>query len=95
MEQNQDGLRPMTAEELKTLQQQFSALNLPFGWVGTPLPLDEKGNLTTLETSDMRCTLRPESPQDYYGLKIGQFCYPIINAPNPTSLLESCSNCSA
>lgn len=83
LEQNQDGLRPMSAEELNTLQQQFSSLNLPIGWIGTPLSVDENGNITTLDSSKMRCTLRPESSKDYYGLKIGRLCYPIINAPAP------------
>lgn len=83
LEQNQDGVRPMSADELNALQQQFSTLNLPFGWVGTPLSVDENGNITNPDFSNARCTLWPESPKDHYGLKIGRLCYPIINAPAP------------
>ncbi|PWH13743.1 MAG: hypothetical protein DDG60_09780 [Anaerolineae bacterium] len=81
--QNEDGLRPMTAEQLAALQLQFSTLNVPIGWVGTPLPADSQGAVQMVDTSYKKCTLWPQSSIDYYGLQIGRLCYPIINAPAP------------
>lgn len=83
IQQNQDGLRPMSAEELAALQLQFNTLNVPIGWVGAPLPADSGGGVLMLDGSYKKCTLWPRSSIDYYGLKIGRLCYPVINAPAP------------
>ncbi|MCS6995008.1 MAG: hypothetical protein NZP74_14420 [Anaerolineales bacterium] len=83
IQQNQDGLRPMSAEELAALQLQFNTLNVPIGWVGAPLPADSDGGVLMLDGSYKKCTLWPRSSIDYYGLKIGRLCYPVINAPAP------------
>lgn len=83
---NEDGIRPMTSDELAALQLQFTTLNVPIGWVGTPLPADSSGGVSMLDGSQKRCTLLPKSPVDYYGLKVGNQCYPIINAPAPNDL---------
>lgn len=83
IQQNEDGLRPMSASELDALQLQFTTLNVPIGWVGTPLPADSGGGIAMLDGSYKKCTLWPQSSIDYYGLKIANRCYPIINAPSP------------
>lgn len=83
---NEDGLRPMTSDELAALQLQFTSLNVPIGWVGTPLPADSSGGVSMMDGSQKRCTLLPNSPIDYYGLKVGNKCYPIVNAPAPNDL---------
>lgn len=80
---NENGIRPMTSDELAALQLQFTTLNVPIGWVGTPLPADSGGGISMLDGSQKRCTLLPKSTVDYYGLKVGNQCYPIINAPAP------------
>lgn len=89
-QQNEDELRPMTANELAALQLQFTTLNIPIGWVGTPLAADSGGGVSMMDGSQKKCTLLPKSPIDYYGLKAGSRCYPIINAPainDPTGIL--------
>ena len=85
-QENKDGLRPMTSDELAALQLQFTSLNVPIGWVGTPLPADSSGGVSMMDGSQKRCTLLPNSPIDYYGLKVGNKCYPIVNAPAPNDL---------
>ncbi len=82
-QKSQDEFRLMTANELAALQVQFDTLNIPIGWVGTPLPTDSSGGISMMDGSQKRCTLLPDSPIDYYGLKVGNQCYPIINAPAP------------
>ncbi len=82
-QESEDGLRPMTSDELAALQLQFTNLNVPIGWVGTPLPADSSGGVLMMDGSQKRCTLLPNSPIDYYGLKVGNKCYPIVNAPAP------------
>lgn len=39
-----------------------------------------------MDGSQKKCTLLPGSTIDYYGLKVGGRCYPIINAPAPNDL---------
>lgn len=85
-QQNEDGARPMTANELAALQLQFTSLNVPIGWIGTPLLTDSSGGISMLDGSQKKCTLLPNSSIDYYGLKVGNRCYPIINAPAPNDL---------
>jgi hypothetical protein len=80
-QQSQDELRPMSAVEISTLQVQFRTLNVPIGWVGSPLPADKSGGVPMMDGSLKKCTLWPQSTIDYYGLKVGRQCYPIINAP--------------
>ncbi len=85
-QQNEAGVRPMTADELAALQLQFNTLNIPIGWIGTPLPADSSGGVSMMDGSQKKCTLLPGSTIDYYGLKVGGRCYPIINAPAPNDL---------
>jgi|GEM_PF-809760 len=82
-QKSEDELRPMTANELAALQVQFNTLNVPIGWVGTSLPVDSGGGVSMMDGSQKKCTLLPKSTIDYYGLKVGRQCYPIINAPAP------------
>jgi len=84
--QNEGQLQPMTADQIAALQVQFSTLNIPFGWVGTPLPADSGGGVSLMDGSQKRCTLWPTSTIDYYGLRVSNRCYPIINAPTPNDL---------
>ncbi len=85
-QENQNGLGPMTSEQVAALQLQFTTLNVPIGWFGTPLPTDSSGSVSMMDGSQKRCTLLPKSTIDYYGLKVGRQCYPIINAPAPNDL---------
>jgi len=85
-QQNEGELQPMTADQIAALQVQFSTLNIPIGWVGTPLPVDSGGGITMMDGSLKRCTLWPTSTVDYYGMRVGSKCYPIINAPAPNDL---------
>ena len=72
-----------TAEQLKQLDAQFSTLNIPFGWVGTPIALDVNGNIPGMEGETTHaCELFPSAPDNVFGIKVVGQCYPITNAPH-------------
>jgi hypothetical protein len=68
--------------QLSTIQQQFSEISLPVGWLGSPVSLtsDLAGNLP------VTCTLFPQRGNEIYGVLISSQCYPIINTPQVTDL---------
>lgn len=63
--------------QLSIVQQQFSDINLPVGWLGSPIALISD------QPTDLRgtCTLNPQQENEIYGLLISGQCYPIINSP--------------
>jgi hypothetical protein len=72
--------------QLSSIQQQFSAITLPVGWLGSPIP---EGN-NQASTPFQVCTLFPQQENQIYGAVIAGQCYPIINAPrvaDPTGWL--------
>lgn len=67
---------------LSTIQQQFSEINLPVGWLGSPVsPTNDQA--TNLPVS---CTLFPQQENEIYGILVSRQCYPIINTPPVTDL---------
>ena len=84
---NQPNVSQPTLEELTQLQSQFNGLNIPFGWVGTPIALDASGKIPGTGTSAAHaCTLSPNIPDDVYGFAVVGQCYPITNAPHRNDL---------
>jgi predicted DNA-binding transcriptional regulator AlpA len=68
--------------QLSTIQQQFSEINLPVGWLGSPV--SPTSNQVT-NFSEV-CTLFPQQENETYGILISGECYPIINSPKLTDL---------
>jgi hypothetical protein len=80
---NQTNVSQPTLEQLAQLQAQFNSLNIPFGWVGTPIALDVNGKIPSTDASVTHtCTLSPNVADDVFGLPVAGQCYPITNAPH-------------
>ena len=75
--QNQDDIQSTTAEQLFFLQNLFAEINLPLGWIGTPIILDDTARA---------CTLFPQTLDDIYGQSVASQCYQIVNAPRLNDL---------
>ena len=67
---------------LTTIQQQYSNINLPVGWLGAPVAMtsDLAKNLSSV------CTLMPQQENQIFGLIITGQCYPLINSPQSSDL---------
>ncbi|HEY5270237.1 MAG TPA: hypothetical protein VII97_07860 [Anaerolineales bacterium] len=68
--------------QLSTIQQQFSEISLPVGWLGSPISPTSDQVTSFPET----CTLFPQQANETYGFSISGQCYPIINSPKATDL---------
>jgi hypothetical protein len=78
----QDNTTILNVGQLSVIQQQFSQITLPVGWLGSPVSL-----VSDQETNTMRqCTLFPAQENDIYGVLFSGQCYPIINSPMATNL---------
>ena len=78
----QDNTTTLNVGQLSIIQQQFSQISLPVGWVGSPVPLT-----SSQETSGAKqCTLFPSSDNVMYGILVSGQCYPIINSPQAKNL---------
>ena len=72
-----------TLQQMAQIQAQFNGLNIPFGWVGTPIPLDANGTLPGIDGETTHaCTAFPQLPDDVFGFAVAGQCYPITNAPH-------------
>ena len=78
----QDNTTTLDVGELSTIQQQFSEITLPVGWLGSPVSFtsDQVTNLSTT------CTLFPQQENEIYGVLIFGSCYQVINSPQATDL---------
>jgi len=67
----------LDVSQLSSIQQQFSEISLPVGWLGSPVSpaSDQATNFPG------NCTLFPQQKNETYGLSISGQCYPIINSP--------------
>lgn len=75
--------QPPTAEQLNQYKAQFTSLNIPFGWIGTPLTLNSTGSLPSTDGKSTRaCSPNPASDSDVFGFVVAGECYPITNAPH-------------
>ncbi len=78
----QDNTTTLNVGQLSVIQQQFSQINLPVGWVGSPVSMtsDQETNVPN------QCTLFPSQENEIYGILVSGQCYPIINSPMSTNL---------
>ena len=70
-----------TAEQVYLLKGQFSGMNLPVGWFGSPIPLMQNGLIQGLDEKPHACGLLWLANEDIMGIPIAGQCYPIVNAP--------------
>jgi hypothetical protein len=82
VDQNQSGVSTPTAQQLYELQAQFADVNIPVGWIGTPLSAQSNGVVPMADGTEKMCTPFPHSNIDLYGVAVANQCYPIINAPH-------------
>jgi hypothetical protein len=73
----QDDMSILNVGQLSNIEQQFSEINLPIGWFGSPVALssDQKSNPSEI------CSISSQRENGIYGLWISGQCYPIINSP--------------
>ncbi len=64
-------------EQVLVLDQNITDVNLPIGWLGSPIAVEGVASADLENT----CTLSPTEETQVYGVFISQQCYPIINAP--------------
>ena len=67
--------------QMLNLTLQLNSLNMPVGWLGTPLAMSDEGAVYMAAGLQKRCSLMPASSVELWGLRIGNSCYPIINTP--------------
>jgi len=80
--QKPDVNQPPNAQELVQLQAQFTSLDIPVGWIGAPIELDDAGFVPGVNDAPARsCSLAATSADAVFGLSVAKLCYPIINAP--------------
>ena len=68
-------------EQMLNLTLQLNSLNMPVGWLGTPLAMSDEGAVFMAAGLQKRCSLMPVSSVELWGVRIGNSCYPIINTP--------------
>lgn len=85
VEQNEN-LQPVEIAQQYDIQLQLANLNIPVGWIGTPLAATSSGGIPLGDGTQKLCTLTPRSSIDFYGIFVANQCYPIINAPYLTDL---------
>ncbi len=82
----QDNSSTSSNGQLLTIQQQFSDISLPVGWIGSPISLVSappgNGQLSLAQT----CTFFPSQENQIYGLLIKNDCYRFVNVPQLSDL---------
>lgn len=79
----QNNATTLDVGQLSSIQQQFSQITLPVGWLGAPVaPANDQAS-----TLPLTCTLYPQQENEIYGILIASQCYPIINSPQATDLV--------
>ena len=78
----QNNTTTLDVGQLSTIQQQFSEITLPVGWLGSPVSLtsNQETNLS------QACTFFPKQENEIYGVLISGQCYPIINTPQVSDI---------
>ncbi|HWS23121.1 MAG TPA: hypothetical protein VN226_01655 [Anaerolineales bacterium] len=81
VESNQNGASDIDPNEVLTLAMQIDQLNIPVGWIGSPLPMSSDRAVFVGDNFQKRCVFSPGSTVELSGLPLGDYCYPIINTP--------------
>jgi hypothetical protein len=86
VEQNPDGLNQVDPNQMLSVYMQLNQLNIPVGWIGSPMQMDSQGAIFFAENFQKRCSIRPVSSVEIFGLRLGDQCYPVINTPELNDL---------
>jgi hypothetical protein len=73
----QDNGAAATDSQVLSLQQAFSDISLPVGWIGSPVAYVSDGQQTIADF----CTLHPAQENQVYGVPLAGNCYRLINVP--------------
>ena len=73
-------------DQMLAIQQQFSGINLPVGWIGSTVPLAISQGTGSQQTLQEFCTFYPTAENQVYGLIISGNCYRIVNTPQVNDL---------
>ena len=82
----QDNNSTLSTGQLLTIQQQFSDISLPVGWIGSPIPISNTRTVNVPQAPSELCTLFPKQENQIYGLLVSEQCYRFINAPHITDM---------
>lgn len=86
VEQNPDGMNEVDPNQMLAVYMQLNQLNIPVGWIGSPMEMDKNGAVFFGDNLQKKCSISPASTIELFGLRIGDQCYPIINTPVLTDL---------
>jgi hypothetical protein len=82
----QDNTSTLSSVQFLTIQQQFSDISLPVGWVGSPVSLTSAQPGNGQQTLPETCMLYPNKENEIYGLLVSGRCYRFINIPQLTDM---------
>ncbi len=81
---NPEGSGTIDPNQMIALTMQLNSLNIPVGWIGTPLAANSQGAVFIADNLQQHCSLAPASSIEIWGFQVGSECYPIINTPDRT-----------
>lgn len=79
--QNPEGAVSVDQNQLLGVYMQLNQLNIPVGWIGSPMQTDSNGAIYFAENYQKKCSLHANNGVNVFGFQIGNECYPIINTP--------------
>jgi len=69
-----------------SIQQQFSDISLPIGWIGSSVLINDAQTVSVPQTLSELCTFFPQNDNAIYGVLISGRCYRFINVPQMSDL---------
>lgn len=69
-----------------SIQQQFSDISLPIGWIGSSVSINDAQTVSVPQTLSELCTFFPQNDNAIYGVLISGRCYRFINVPQMSDL---------
>ena len=82
----QDNTSTLNTGQVLTIQQQFSDISLPVGWIGSPVSITNTQTVAVPQTLSDLCSLFPSNDNAVYGVLVSDRCYRFINVPQMTDL---------
>lgn len=76
-----NGSTDIDPNEVFSLASRIDQLNVPIGWIGTPMAMSSDGAVFVAENVQKSCVFAPSSTVELSGFRFGSYCYPIINTP--------------
>jgi hypothetical protein len=76
----------LSTGQVINIQQQFSDVSLPIGWIGSSALITNAQTVSVPQTMSELCTLFPSNDQMVYGVLVSNRCYRLINVPQMNDL---------